>query len=122
MAHLFIAYDIPVEVPFTFVSRLSTAIPRASAFSALSSATAKGSVTDWLKKAALRAAGEEGLAENVRNSDGETFGIDAAHAEEAENLIEEVRYKMQYQRIGCLDTSGEAFAILLNCFYLAPLT
>lgn len=122
MAHLFIAYDIPVEVPFTFVSRLSTAIPQASAFSGLSSATAKGSVTDWLKKAALRAAGEEGLAENVRNSDGQTFGIDAAHAEEAENLFEEVRYKLQYQRISCLDTSGEAFAILLNCFYLAPLT
>ncbi|KAL9046723.1 MAG: hypothetical protein Q9214_000510 [Letrouitia sp. 1 TL-2023] len=94
----------------------------AGAMMCMWAATAKGSVADWLKKAALRAAGEEGLAENVRNSEGQTFGIDAAHAEEAENLFEEVRYKMQYQRISCLDTSGEAFAILLNCFYLAPLT
>lgn len=32
------------------------------------------------------------------------------------------RYKVEYQTVNCLDTSGEVFAILLNAIYLAPLT
>lgn len=71
---------------------------------------------------ALRAAGEEGLAENVRNSQGETFGIDAVHAQEVQKAQEEIRYRNSTQTIKCLDTSGQVFAIWLNVFYLAPLT
>jgi len=124
VAHLFIAYDIPVSVPYLFVHNLSSAIPQAtsSVSSALASITATAGVGEWLKKMALRAAGEEGLAENVRNNQGETFGIDAVHAKEAEKVREEIRYRNEYQTVRCVDTSGQAFAILLNVFYLAPLT
>ncbi|KAI4092498.1 MAG: hypothetical protein L6R37_007556 [Teloschistes peruensis] len=121
IAHLFIAYDIPVETPYLFVHNLSSALPTAVS-SAVASATASVDIGAWLKKAALRAAGEEGLAENVRNSQGQAFGIDAIHAAEVEKAQEEIRYKMQYQRINCLDTPGESFAILLNFLYLGPLT
>lgn len=124
LAHLFISYDIPVSVPYLFVHNLSTAIPKAasSVSSAISSATASAGLGAWVKKMAFRAAGEEGLAENVRNSQGEVFGIDAVHAHEAEKAREEIRYRNEYQTIPCVDTSGQAFAILLNVFYLAPLT
>ncbi|KAL8719843.1 MAG: hypothetical protein Q9225_003196 [Loekoesia sp. 1 TL-2023] len=124
LAHLFIAYDIPVETPYLFVHNLSSALPSAasSVSSAIASATVSADFGSWLKKAALRAAGEEGLAENVRNAQGQTFGIDAMHAAEVEKAQEEIRYRIQYQRVNCLDTSGETFAILLNFFYLAPLT
>ena len=93
-----------------------------SSVSAVASATASAGFSSWLKKAALRAAGEEGLAENVRNNQGETFGVDAIHAAEVEKAQEEIRYRTEYQTINCLDTSGQAFAILLNALYLAPLT
>ncbi|KAL8696921.1 MAG: hypothetical protein Q9201_007412 [Fulgogasparrea decipioides] len=124
MAHLFIAYDIPVETPYLFVHNLSSALPTAasSISSAIASATASADIGSWIKKAALRAAGEEGLAENVRNTQGQPFGIDAIHAAEVEKAQEEIRYKTQYQTVNCLDTPGEAFAILLNFAYLAPLT
>lgn len=123
-AHLFVSYDVPVETPYRFVHNLSTALPNAasSVSSVISSATASADFGSWLKKAALRAAGEEGLAENVRNTQGQTFGIDAVHAAQVERAQEEVRYRMQYQRVNCLDTSGEAFAILLNVIYLLFLT
>ncbi|KAL8918776.1 MAG: hypothetical protein Q9208_007173 [Pyrenodesmia sp. 3 TL-2023] len=120
MAHLFIAYDIPVETPYLFVHNLSSALPTAA--SSVSSAIASADIGSWLKKAALRAAGEEGLAENVRNTQGQTFGIDAVHAAEVEKAQEEIRYRVQYRTVNCLDTPGEAFAILLNFVYLLPLT
>ena len=126
-AHLFIAYDIPIEKPYLYVHNLSTALPSTASTissavsSAFASATATAALGSWLKKVALRAAGEEGLAENVRNYRGETFGIDAIHAAEMEKAQEEIRYKWETQTVHCLDTSGEAFAIFLNLLYLAPL-
>ena len=126
-AHLFIAYDIPIEKPYLYVHNLSTALPStvstisSTVSSAFASATATAGLGSWLKKVALRAAGEEGLAENVRNYQGETFGIDAVHAAQMEKAQEEIRYKWETQTVHCLDTSGEAFAILLNLVYLAPL-
>ncbi|KAL8975146.1 MAG: hypothetical protein Q9197_000632 [Variospora fuerteventurae] len=124
IAHLFIAYDIPVETPYLFVHNLSSALPTAasSVSSAIASATASADIGSWLKKAALRAAGEEGLAENVRNSQGRAFGIDAVHSAEVERAQEETLYKLQYRTVNCLDTPGQTFAILLNFFYLVPLT
>lgn len=124
IAHLFVAYSIPVSIPYLFIHNLSSAIPAAasSVSSAVVSATATAGIGSWLKKAALRAAGEEGLAENVRNPQGETFGIDAIHAAQVEKAQEEIRYKVEYQTVNCLDTSGQVFAIVLNVLYLAPLT
>ncbi|KAK4692288.1 hypothetical protein P7C71_g4884, partial [Lecanoromycetidae sp. Uapishka_2] len=127
LIHLFIAYDIPIEKPYLFAHNLSTALPStASSISsavstAFTSATAAADIGSWLKKAALRAAGEEGLAENVRNYQGETFGIDAIHAADAEKAQEKIQYRLESQRVHCLDTSGEVFAILFNAIYLIPL-
>ena len=124
LAHLFVAYDIPVSIPYVFIHNLSSALPSAacSVSSAVASATATAGLQSWLKKAALRAAGEEGLAMNVRNDQGEAFGIDAIHAAESEKAQEEIRYTSEYRTINCLDTQGQVFAILLNALYLAPLT
>ncbi|KAK4941066.1 hypothetical protein LTR10_018987 [Elasticomyces elasticus] len=126
--HLFIAYQVPVSVPYIYhlgsvASKVATGVTSdisATASSAI--ATASAGVGSWLKKAALRAAGYEGLAENVLNEQGQTFGIDAVHA--AEDLVarEETRYRDEVQYVHCLDTSGQVFAILLNCMYLLPLT
>ena len=126
-AHLFVAYDIPIEEAYLYVHNLSTALPSTASTvsstlsSALTSATAAAGLGSWLKKAALRAAGEEGLAENVRNYQGETFGIDAIHAAEVEKAQEEIRYRMGTQRVHCLDTSGQVLAVLMNLVYLTPL-
>ena len=125
--HLFVAYDIPIEEAYLYVHNLSTALPSTASSvsstlgSALASATSAAGLGSWLKKAALRAAGEEGLAENVRNYQGEPFGIDAIHAADVEKAQEEIRYRMSSQRVHCLDTSGQALAIFMNLVYLAPL-
>ena len=123
-AHLFISYDAPVNVPYLFTHNLSTAIASlpTSVSSLIASATASAGFGNLLKKVALRAAGEEGLAENVHNQFGETFGIDAVKAVEVEKAQEEIRYRLESVRVNCIDTSGEAFAIWLNMLYLAPLT
>ena len=123
LAHLFVAYDVPHYTSYQVAHNLSTALPSvASAVStAISTTAATADIVSWLKKAALRAAGEEGLAENVRNYQGETFGIDAIHAADVQKAQEEIHYKLEMTRTHCLDTSGEVFAILLNVMYLAPL-
>ena len=121
--HLFIAYDVPYYAVYRVMNNLTTALPTAAstASSAMSTAAQSVDFSAWLKKAALRAAGEEGLAENVRNSRGETFGIDAVHAAKVEKAQEQITYKLSMTRTHCLDTSGEVFAIIINLLYLAPL-
>lgn len=123
-AHLFVAYDVPYYATYRVMNNLSTALPSvaATATSAFSSMSASADFAGWLKKAALRAAGEEGLAENVRNHNGQPFGIDAIRSMQSEKSQEELIYKLSMTKTHCLDTSGEVFAILLNFLYLAPLT
>ena len=126
-AHLFIAYTIPVSVPYTFsladlTSIASAVTADAASVVSVATATASAGVGSWMKKLAFRAAGREGLAENVVNEQGETFGIDALRAAEDLKAREEIRYRDDLQWIHCTDTSGQVFAILLNCMYLAPLT
>lgn len=125
-AHLFVAYSIPVNTPYLFTYNLSRVIPAvtSSISSAVVSATASASagLGPMLKKIALRAAGEEGLAENVRNKEGELFGAEAVKVPEVEKARQETRYRLEYPVVNCLDTSGQAFAIWLNVLYLAPLT
>ena len=123
LAHLFLAYTIPAQVPYLFSHNLSTALSSVpSLTSILPTATATANMGALLKKIALRAAGEEGLAQNVRNNAGEMFGIDAVHAAEVEKAQEEIRYRLEYRTVNCIDTSGQVFAIWLNIMYLAPLT
>ena len=123
--HLFVVYRVPIHTPYVFFHNLSTALP--SATSAVASAASTANVGSWVKKAVLRAAGDEGLSGNVRNNNGNLFGQDAAKAVqvEAEGLAEarkEIRYRLEYAEANCIDTSGQAFAILLNALYLLPLT
>ncbi|MCJ1402980.1 hypothetical protein MMC11_006202 [Xylographa trunciseda] len=123
-AHLFISYSAPVNTPYLFTHGISTAIPAmtSSISSAVASVTASAGVGNLLKKIVLRAAGNEGLAENVHNDQGLRFGIDETKYEDVERARDEIRYKLEYPTVNCIDTSGQAFAILLNVMYLAPLT
>lgn len=105
------------------VSSAVSAIPTEASSSVSSAiATASAGTAAWLKKFALRAAGREGLAENVPNEYGRPFGFDAVHI--AQDLVsrEETRFRDELQWVHCLDTSGQVFAILLNVVYLLPLT
>lgn len=127
-SHLFIAYQIPASVPYIYhlgdaASSVASSVSSdvSSAVSA-ATATASAGLGAWMKKAAFRAAGREGLAENVVNEQGHTFGVDAINAAKDLKAREETRYRDELQWVNCLDTSGQAFAILLNCLYLAPLT
>ncbi|MCJ1439349.1 hypothetical protein MMC27_008741 [Xylographa pallens] len=123
-AHLFISYSAPVNTPYLFTHSISTAIPAmtSSISSAIASVTASAGVGNLLKKIVLRAAGNEGLAENVHNDQGLRFGIDETNYEKVEKARDEIRYKVEYPTVNCIDTSGQAFAIMLNVMYLAPLT
>lgn len=129
MAHFFISYSVPVTFPYTVTKKIvSTAsavssIASSAAMSGVSTsatATAGNKIGGFLKKIALRAAGEEGLAENIRDEDDHLYGAEAEHL--IETLKSETRYKQTWERVSCLDTSGQAFAILLNLVYLLPLT
>ena len=124
LSHLFIVYESPVSVPYTvsFADMASAVAGDISSVVSVATATASADIGSWLKKAAFRAAGREGLAENVVNRRGETFGIDPIHAAKDLKAREETRYRDELQMTHCMDTSGQAFAILLNCMYLAPLT
>ncbi|KZF24055.1 hypothetical protein L228DRAFT_244925 [Xylona heveae TC161] len=124
--HLFVSYNAPVSVPYSFIAGVSSAASSAtsavgSAATSVASATATANLNSWFKKLALRAVGEEGLAENVRNSQGERFGADAVKAP-VNHAKEEIRYRTEYPVVSCIDTSGQSFAIWLNLMYLAPLT
>jgi GNS1/SUR4 family len=124
LAHLFIAYTIPVNVPYVYsLADLTSALTSdLSSAASVATATATAGLGSWLKKIAFRAAGEEGLAENVQNEQGKPFGIDAIHAAKDLKMREEIRYRDELRMIHCTDTSGQVFAILINCFYLFPLT
>lgn len=75
----------------------------------------------WLKKLALRAAGAEGIAENVLDAQGQRFGVDAVQASQmAQSSVPE--NVLQYHTVQCIDTTGQAFAVWLNVMYLLPLT
>ena len=140
-AHLFVSYNIPVAVPYTFTA-LATDLPSvASAASAsvaslasnidptstlsslVAEATSDGGA--WLKKLIYRAGGSPALAENVRNHNRQTFGDslrDPIVHSDLKREISEIRYHNEWHEVHCLDTNGQAFAIWLNVVYLLPLT
>ncbi|KAL1630275.1 hypothetical protein SLS56_005100 [Neofusicoccum ribis] len=122
--HLFTSYTVPVSTPYTLVHSVTSAAAEAasavsaSATSAVSSASATG-VAAVIKKMLFRAAGEEGLAENVRDESGNIFGPEASNTVDTR---EEIRWRDEYVRVPCIDTTGQSFAIWLNVIYLLPLT
>lgn len=137
-------YDIPIATPYKVLATVSSVA--ASATSAAASVTSTVSqvietptaaaLFDWstFKKYALRAAGEEGLAERVgmHNSvvhDNKPFSqqIEERMEQAPQHALPigpkyETRWRTDYTKVNCIDTSGEAFAIYLNLFYLFPLT
>ena len=78
----------------------------------------------FLKKMLLRAAGEEGIAERVRDDRNQLL-LSPKIEEKIERFNEqtfETRWRTDWTKVNCIDTTGEAFAIYLNLLYLAPLT
>lgn len=132
--HLFVSYTVPVSVPYNVAEKVLSKVNATSIASAASSATssavvapASGVAIAFLKKMIYRAAGDEGLAENVYQP-GESSP--ASYADSSINqaqspihsTVNRVVYRTEYQHVPCIDTSGQAFAIYLNLIYLAPLT
>jgi GNS1/SUR4 family len=101
--HPFVSYTIPVRVPSVV-----------GAVSAVQSVAESPTFAILLKKFLFRAAGEEGLAENVNSQQ-------AAHISSPKSMGETQEYHTQYQTVSCIDTSGQSFAIWLNVLYLVPL-
>ncbi|OKL56030.1 hypothetical protein UA08_08717 [Talaromyces atroroseus] len=126
-SYMFVRYTIPVTASQSvFWDHVTKSIPAAAsaAESGIAAATASAGLVPWLKKIAFRAAGAEGIAENVLNAQGQHFGADALNAArfsqtQQERLSENAVF---YKSIDCVDNSGQAFAIWLNVLYLLPLT
>ena len=145
-------YDIPVSTPYYIASTVQRAASSASSAaasitasassdisSAVASPTATATLGALLKKLLLRAAGEEGLAERVHRErrsnpanliptpglipDLPTVPDMADKIQQFnEETFYETRWRTDWTKVDCIDTSGEAFAIYLNLLYLAPLT
>ncbi|KAI6839268.1 hypothetical protein KC327_g4620 [Hortaea werneckii] len=150
--HLFVQYDIPISTPYYVASTVQRAASSASSAaasitasassdisSAVASPTATATLGALLKKLLLRAAGEEGLAERVHRErrsnpanliptpglvpDLPTVPDMADKIQQFnEETFYETRWRTDWTKVDCIDTSGEAFAIYLNLLYLAPLT
>ena len=114
--HLFVYYSIPVAVPHSVALRPNAPTPSPAA------AANDSDSLSWLKKLAFRAAGAQGVAENVANANGSLFGVDGAQAVQAALNHQEIRYTLEPRTFTCMSTSGQTFAVWLNVLYLLPLT
>lgn len=131
-AHLFIHYAVPVSIPYTVTPSISSVVSAASsvastAATSVATAASSAGIGNIIRKIALRAAGEEGLAENVALKNEDALKHSASPFEKVKEMAKdmakpEIRYTTEEQMIPCIDTSGQAFAIWLNLLYLAPLT
>jgi hypothetical protein len=147
--HLFISYTVPVSVAYKVAEKVALkATPEAVASSVSSAAasateavadalpTVTGVAVAFLRKLIYRAAGDEGLAENipvpghpvpVRQQQQVVAAEPAQHNAvhdffHPHETVEKTFYRTEYQTVPCVDTSGQAFAIYVNLIYLAPLT
>lgn len=142
--HLFVSYTVPVSIAYKITEKVA---PQASSTvsSAISSATESvaealptvtGVAVAFLRKLIYRAAGDEGLAENIPvpgspiPAHQQQRVVAPAQPEHQNpvvsffkhNTVDRTVYRTEYQSVPCVDTSGQAFAIYLNLIYLAPLT
>lgn len=150
--HLFISYTVPVSVAYKVAEQVTSSLQPSSIASTLSSAvssvtesagavlpTTTGPALAFLWKLVYRAAGDEGLAENIPVPGSSIIPAHQSHVPTAvaahENPVQRLLhpnhsthtvdrtvYRTEYQHVPCIDTSGQAFAIYLNLIYLAPLT
>ena len=119
--HLFVKYDIPIATAYSIFHPISSAAAKASATaSSVVSAVPAETYGAILRRILLRAAGDEGVAENVRDKQGNIIMEQAKEA--IQKYHEETRYRTDYTTINCLDTTGQSFAVWLNILYLFPLT
>src|SRR5436305_227864 len=106
--HPFISYTIRIPVIAQAAGVVAEAVSTvADAVDTAATAATAGGIMSWIRSATARAVGEEAVEKKV---------VAAAPAE----VVQEVQWREQ--RVGCMDTSGEVFAITLNVVYLAPLT
>lgn len=148
--HLFVSYTVPVSVAHKVAEQVASSVQPSSIASTVSSAvssvtesasavlpTATGPALAFLWKLVYRAAGDEGLAENIPVPGTSVIPAHQSHVPTAvaahENpvqrilhhntqTVDRIVYRTEYQHVPCIDTSGQAFAIYLNLIYLAPLT
>lgn len=124
--HLFVSYSVPVTVAYQVAEKIAstTAQVAESVTSPAAVATSTGLAVAFLKKLVYRAAGEEGLAENIPGA-GNVAHVPQGIVEQAsvgqDSTLKTV-YRTEYHPVPCVDTSGQAFAVYLNVIYLAPLT
>lgn len=97
-AYLFVYYTIPYPAGSAALHHLTKLAP------VVANASAEAGAVSWLKKLAFRAAGAEGIAENVGGA------------------MTAPRAGYTHELVTCMDTSGQAFATWLNVTYLLPLT
>ena len=97
-SYLFVHYTLPPTQSANVVPDVASTV----------AATAVGGagLVPWLKQVALRAAGAEGIAENV--------GVPESSGAAPKASVGPMTT--------CMDTSGQGFAIWLNVSYLLPLT
>ena len=141
--HLFVQYDIPIATPYKVLASVASVVSNASAAvstatssasseisSVIQTPTATAAAGALLKKFLLRAAGEEGVAERI-GIPHDNKPVQQHIEERIEQAAEhhhhpvptyETRWRTDWTKVNCIDTSGEAFAIYLNLFYLFPLT
>ncbi|PSN75018.1 hypothetical protein BS50DRAFT_596145 [Corynespora cassiicola Philippines] len=136
--HLFVSYTVPVSVAYEVAEKVVSKASPSAISSAVESITssaalpvATGPALNFLRKLVYRAAGEEGLAENVHVSSvappvqtvSEYAQVVPEQAQQViKNVVNKIVTRTEYQTVPCIDTSGQAFAIYLNLIYLAPLT
>jgi hypothetical protein len=139
---------VPVAVAHQIVEKVAPKVTSLSIASVVSSVTssasaalptATGAALAFFRQMIYRAAGDEGLAENIavpgqplpyHQQQSQLAAPTAVPAHPADNFfhhrphetVNRVVYRTEYQSVPCIDTSGQAFAIYLNLIYLAPLT
>lgn len=106
--HSFVSYTIPIQVPA--VQKVASA-----ASTAVTAAITPAGIADLIKKYIFRAAGEEGLAENVPIES----PIPYSYIKPSDRTVQ---YHTEYKIVPCVDTNGQTLAIWLNVLYLTPLT
>ncbi|KKK16976.1 hypothetical protein P175DRAFT_0431826 [Aspergillus ochraceoroseus IBT 24754] len=96
-SYLFVSYTLPAGQSMSATVTATTG----------ATAVASASGLAWIKQVAFRAAGAEGIAENVGQGEGNAAVPQEVHVG---------------PMITCMDTTGQGFAIWLNVAYLLPLT
>lgn len=139
---------MPVTVAHKITEKVlipSSAAAASSVSSAVSSATSSiaaaiptatgGAALALFRKLIYRAAGDEGLAENIAmpgsplpvHQQQYAAASPAEHQHPIQKILghrfeDKIVYRTEYKTVPCIDTSAQAFAIYLNLIYLAPLT